>query len=760
MTRSLCTLLILLGAGAAARGDVVTESWGGEGKLTHPGTLKVVSVPGQAPRLLFDLSAIPRDATVLHASLSCAGGQPREPIRVLVADAPGVGPLKLEEPWCRSLDATEAVRTRVAEPARNLGLVAEALSGPPAACRLEVRYEGKAGRVPPQVEGLRAIHHDGQTFLRWRELPVYRPPAEATLWITRMAGLKTETAREPGKGVRDFPRAAAITLKTLRDLQGLAVRDKPAGRMRRDMAPFVRLREVPEVRYRVYRHSERITPATLKNAQLVGEADALCAYQDGFIHIHSHGEYYDPYEEGQSVIPTWSVGAGEPVLPGEAYYVHAPSAAGNVHYAVTSVQDGTENASAITDANSLAQPIEERAEPRQPVPQFVTVNRTRYGQADAAEHWFAYWLAPPFANVADNRPRRVVMAMSDAWKTPGPLSVSTRPGVGPGWKVDKLDTAYFYVEQDVAYGGDLCYSQGRDTLRSVRESKVDYFSDRYVTAMVQWALSKWDVDRSRLTSSVGTHYGVRHPELFPILWIGPYEVDYDQKWNPACGSLAGRLGPRELAETVDGAPAWDAFNIAWYLASNQDKDIPFWVHDVGGKEGGHAVEFGWQDDGKGLAALRDARQPHIAHWGGGSWSREVTAGLASMRWGGSVPAFSRCSLDGNPGNGDPADGDPWGQINGFLFWDPADTVDEATKWAMTVFLTQDCGDDVCTVDVTPRRCRVFKPRPGERFRWTNTSSADGKVVQSGETTADKWGLVTVPAARVGKGRSRITLTRD
>ena len=412
-------------------------------------------------------------------------------------------------------------------------------------------------------------------------------------------------------------------------------------------------------------------------------------------------------------------------------------------------------------ATPTASPSRWRRRPSHASPsQFVTVNRTRYGQADAAEHWFAYWLAPPFANVPDNRPRRVVMAIPDGWKTPGPLSASTHPGAGPGWKVDKLDTAYLHVEQDIAYGGDLCYSQGRDTLRSVRESKVDYFSDRYVTSMVHWALGKWGVDRSRITSSVGTHYGIRHPELFPILWIAPYEVDYDQKWNPACGSLAGRLGPRDLAVTVDGQPAWDAFNIARYLASNPGKDIPFWVHDVEGKEGGHAVEFGWQDDAKGLAALRDARQPHVAHWGGGALSRQVTAALAAMSWTKSVPAFSHCSLDGNPGNGDPADGDPWGQINGYLFWEPADVVDEAERWEMTIFVAKDCGDDACTVDVTPRHCRAFRPKPDDRFKWTNTSLADGKAIQTGELTADKWGLVTPQKLIVTKAGNRVAIKKQ
>ena len=108
-----------------------------------------------------------------------------------------------------------------------------------------------ATRAPPQVEGLGAIHRNGQTFLVWKELPVYRPPAGSILWIQRMSGRRTEVAGGPGEGVEGYPRAAAIELKTLRDLQALAVRDKPVGHWARQMPPFKRLREVPAVSYRV-----------------------------------------------------------------------------------------------------------------------------------------------------------------------------------------------------------------------------------------------------------------------------------------------------------------------------------------------------------------------------------------------------------------------------------------------------------------------------------------------------------------------------
>jgi len=105
------------------------------------------------------------------------------------------------------------------------------------------------------------------------------------------------------------------------------------------------------------------------------------------------------------------------------------------------------------------------------------------------------------------------------------------------------------------------------------------------------------------------------------------------------------------------------------------------------------------------------------------------------------------------------DGDSEGQANLYLFWETKDVVDEAAKWEMTVGLTPPAPKDTCTVDITPRRCQAFKPKPGERFKWTNTSVADGKVVQTGTVTADRWGLVTLKDAAVTKGKNRLVIRR-
>src|SRR5271166_4235895 len=66
----------------------------------------------------------------------------------------------------------------------------------------------------------------------------------------------------------------------------------------------------------------------------------------------------------------------------------------------------------------------------------------------------------------------------------------------------------------------------------------------------------------------------------------------------------------------------------------------------------------------------------------------------------SYPAFSNSSIDNNPGNGDPTNGDLEGGINLGFLW--SDVVDEESQWS--VKLANDLAKAEMTVDVTPRVC--------------------------------------------------------
>ncbi len=96
-------------------------------------------------------------------------------------------------------------------------------------------------------------------------------------------------------------------------------------------------------------------------------------------------------------------------------------------------------------------------------------------------------------------------------------------------------------------------------------------------------------------------------------------------------------------------------------------------------------------------------------------------------------------------------------MNAHMSWETRDIVDGPGRWEMTVCLMAKAPKDSCTVDVTPRRCQKFAPKPGEKFRWTNTALADGKVVGSGSLVADQYGLVIIPKAVVSKGKNRISI---
>jgi hypothetical protein len=78
---------------------------------------------------------------------------------------------------------------------------------------------------------------------------------------------------------------------------------------------------------------------------------------------------------------------------------------------------------------------------------------------------------------------------------------------------------------------------------------------------------------------------------------------------------------------------------------------------------------------------------------------------------------------------------------------------------MTVFLTDRCPRQTCTVDITPRHVKRFKPAAGDRFVWSRSAGGAEGPAERGTVTADRWGLVTVRQVTVEKARSRILIER-
>ena len=755
VTAAICCLA----AGPFTLAAPTSERWCAAGaKSAHPGTLTTEESDGMI-RLLFDLSALPKGTRIHHARLTLPkeGGQPQQPIRVFATTSVDGETIEhdgqrlvLDPPWYRRFAATGVVRRWVSDPQTNLGFAVVPFEEfRPQDAHLEISCEGQARNVPPQVKGLRAVHHDGQTFLAWSEHPAYCPKPQEVVWLEKFAERQDVWAAGPGQGAYGMPNHPGIKLRTLRQLQGLGLRDQPSGFQ--GIKPLRRVREVEPVAYRVYRHNQRITSANVHQAELLAEIDPLGGYDTEVYKIHFKGEYLDQREEPDSFIPTYCVDKGRALRPGEGLYVHTPARAGPAYYAVTMVLAGTENLAQIDGGNSLAKPVDEKPGTPQPVLQWVQEDNYK---KDPTEYWYRYWAAPPLVNVP-SRSFRVGVAVSDSYTGPGPLVIEPISGafnVREEIRVPRADRVTLKIKRQLDWLPALFYNEGRGTLRAATECKVDYYCERYMDFMIKWIMGKHRIDRSRISGSL-LYFGLRHPEIFPKMSFGSYTATYDYRWAP--GSPA-HLGPNGI-KTVDGEDAWEMYSVGGYVLKYPDRDIPFLICISGtGKDRGHTSEFGWQDDPRGWAALQEARQTFVASWSTGL-PRGLSEALNQIRWDVSIPAFSYCSLNNNPGGGDPADGDYYGQINGYLIWGDQGQVDQRGRWEMTVRLIDECPRDRCTVDVTPRHCKAFRAKAGEAFEWTNTSASGGKMIQSGKVTADRWGLVTLPQVVVTRGANRLRI---
>ncbi|MCS6991235.1 MAG: hypothetical protein NZL95_05170 [Chitinophagales bacterium] len=150
------------------------------------------------------------------------------------------------------------------------------------------------------------------------------------------------------------------------------------------------------------------------------------------------------------------------------------------------------------------------------------------------------------------------------------------------------------------------------------------------------------------------------------------------------------------------------------------------------------------------------------HTGNGKnfWESETEPNYYRFATNIGYPAFSNCSIDHNPGDGTPANGDPYGAINGYLDW--KDSTDKACKFWVKVFIKDFYVGGVlhsqqyttCTADITLRRCSNFKPVAGMTLKWSNTD-ANGVKIQKGTISNYDGKLITIPNVIINKSGNLI-----
>jgi len=737
----LCALALSAAVVCPARADFVTDSWGAKG-CSKPQTMSVARSDEGSLVLKFDLSALPKGARVHRAVLkvTCRRGRNygRRVLfypRLAGKDGKAVRaakPLPLRPPFFQDFDATGLARKWAADPKANLGLVVASAPGwVREDTRLLISYEGKA-KPTPAVAGLEAGFVNGQVFLRFKEI-------EDVVGAEQIKFIDFET-------------------------KVLAAWKKR------------------HVLYRVYRSRRPITAANIGQAELARELEEIRpAYNLDAIPTTEHP---GRSSRGSRVAPggnrrldvnvlRFRIPMARQLTSGENLAVMTAREDGPFHYAVTAVVNGHEGVAKLTDANSLAKPVAEKVEAVGPLLQSET-RRKRRGGEQVYERYVCFY-EPPYWPV----PIRVEMCSAyDAKRLkekaiPLELCLGTYGGQSPYNLGRRHVPNAYYVSPPVMMAMGQGVHECIGTLKSYAEGVVQNYTHRQVIALARWAQKKWpNIDPNRVcVNGQFAIWALRHPEVFAVVTADPYgnfAAGKEMiKWGWAWGPF-----PKGCKNEDGGVDQWEYLNVARWIRDNPAIEIPFYCGKA--SSASHVGDMGFLPAPEVYRALLETRRAFAAHYGPsqGFGGPPPAAGFP-IRRDQAVPAFSNCSLDDMIGDGDQwggaaggtiGSGDPWGRFNADLRWSFDDLIDEAGRFACTVWLAPNARQDTCTVDLTPRRCRRFKPKAGAKFAWAAVSSpgsgpdaGTGEALQKGTATADQWGLVTVKGVNVNKAKRRITI---
>ncbi|MBN1419657.1 MAG: hypothetical protein JXP34_12840 [Planctomycetes bacterium] len=688
-----------LAIAAACEAAVVVERWGVDGRVQHPGAIRYEAQDDGATRIRFDLSALPAGATIHRARLFFT--------------RPGLygsrfeldPPLPLVPPHFRHFDARAVVRSGSL-------LLREAPSFDRDATVLEIAYDGELRNPPQQARGIRAFFRSGQVFVTFREIEDYAGGREDIPW------------KELGKRFRGI------------DEEGPIPRDD--GR---------------EIRYRIYEHDAPITAATIGRARLLADVVPGSIYNTRLV---PDGDFVAMRPD--AIALRLAIEPGKPLPPGTGLHVHTVDRAGRKWYAVVTAIDGIENTTEFSGEN-VAGPIDVAPGEPEPVLQSLPkahkhpnagATQIRDGQV-YQEDWYSYWAVPPCAtrpiryDVAAGfcpqtleRPAPLTFTRGHTWghtpEMPGP---EARPGI------------VMSMSDDPPNGFWTGTNDARDTLKGIEDGVWRPFAQERQEALIRWACRTWRIDPQRIVSSIGA-WGmgeIKRADLYACIdgWGMPEVTKGFQCWNWARGAW----GPPEAYRgKPDAENPFVLQDYSRWILQDPTVELPYFLIHMGW--GAHFTEMGWPPFPRFIRAMMDTKRAFAMCHGGGV-RRAIDEGIIAIRRDQSLPAFANCALDDNIGSGELGTGRAFGQINAFLLWETDTIVDRTDAWEMTIWLDGSAPRPECTVDLTPRRCRAFRPKPGERFGWTSGAA-------SGTVTADTSGLVTIPGLAVGKEKRRVRIS--
>ncbi|MEO5675761.1 MAG: T9SS type A sorting domain-containing protein [Chitinophagales bacterium] len=527
--------------------------------------------------------------------------------------------------------------------------------------------------------------------------------------------------------------------------------------------------------YKLYRSSNPIT----KGSQL-----SACEYM-GYTNQNSAVNTNLTAHDGTNSY--WIIiTGGNPLFSTQGLFVTTTVANGSYYYALTTFLN-IEDTAIIAGTNSLVSPVAESKSTPQPVLQATRTEDGKtyeiYGDFISSRvklngplRFKAGWLGYDFSIYRNNATTPQALHLQfHAGGADFLTNITKVKGNEINMGVEDLfpdDENSGWLGSNEAY--DPFKKSANNTL-PVTGTNYFYTVDRIIHEL-NWVFANLPADSNRVCVD-GTSFGsygaffftLLHPEKIAAVDItsGIFNFGFQNDYIAACTMNTGqknRADGDKLFGTVSsnlpeasGAFTYDLLNGGKMIHDYNSRSYPV----IFSQNGKNDTMLGWTEktiwydsvnnNRLGGMYFFDARD----HAGDGkTWNTESQFDMYRYRKNLSFPAFSNCSIDNNPGNGNASSGDQVGCINGYLDWNSSIT-DESANWIVKIYMKDlkqinngyAYAPATCVADITPRRLQQFNPPDGSQIQWNVTHL--NQVVQSGSFTYPG-GLFTIPSVLIYK----------
>ena len=511
---------------------------------------------------------------------------------------------------------------------------------------------------------------------------------------------------------------------------------------------------------RVYMHTDPITSNNFALAQLVEQR----------IESHSAEDWYENRNKIDHVyhdnVRGWIIeDNGAPLELSDGLFVHTVVEADptNAYFAV--LADSQNGADLAAGGNSMTTPTSIGVAPIKPIWQW---GEDTVDWGSASNKPLAIYLhshtSRPFTGGGGTLDYLIFGDKTMGWREGLPFKFNVRVLTNDNvvllepydrvWINRHLTSAEAYNAYDQLYKHIESWHYGTndkiyDPVLRASGTAVNY-TERLHLWMLDWVKQTYQTDTNRVYAygaSMGTgvqRLATQNPRLFASVDVLVPILDWSHETLIA-PRIAAPLGPMSMP-TSDGMVLSNRMNLVRFM-QDTTADMPHITIRAGRQD----LAVGWDRVPSYIGAMQASRHGFLAGWDNGEhgtamrnsisnfpdfWDYEYAVNHFSLNK--SYPAFSNFSLDEDPGNGDPADGDLVGFINRGLDW--SGIVDQPDRYEVTIQSTATNAYPV-TVDVTLRNLQSFNPQPGQVLK-VFSRDGNGTVVEEKDVTVDSNGLLT------------------